>query len=709
MIEHNSDYDQDPDPDQHIRVGIDIGGTFTDFVIHDPSTGQLKTFKLLSTPHHPAQAVLAGLEMSVLTDEAAPVRIVHGSTVATNALLEHKGAPAALVTTRGFRDVLQIGRQHRPALYDLFADPQSPLVPAEWRLEVDERVDHTGHVLQPLNPAQVDRLIPFLHAQRISSVAVCLLFSFLHPQHEQIIADHLRQAGFFVSASSEILPEYREYERTSTTVVNAYVSPILDRYIAQLEQALHITLPSIPLAPATQQSPPATAQRLGPIDLRIMQSNGGSIRTSEARRNGVRCIVSGPAGGVVGALHMARLASAAQPDHETAQSNRIITFDMGGTSTDVSLCEGDVQTTTEANVGGYPVRIPIIDIHTVGAGGGSIASVDLGGALRVGPESAGADPGPACYGRSDLPTVTDANVVLGRLPGRYFLGGQMQLDEARARRAIATLGATLGLDATQIAQGIVEVVNAHMERALRVISVERGYDPCDFTLVSFGGAGGLHAAGLARRLGIPRVLVSPLAATLSAFGMLAADVVRDYAQTVMLPGDASVAELQAHFAPLVERGRREVLDEGVAPQNVTVERLVDMRYRGQSYELSIPFGPRYHADFHSAHQHAYSYARAGAPTEIVNVRVKVTGHIQPPPVQPMPAVDRDPAPALLECRPVILDTTCEVPFYDGDKLRPGHLIAGPAIIVRPDTTVLIGASDRAQVDGYRNLFIHIGA
>jgi N-methylhydantoinase A len=692
-----------------LRIGIDIGGTFTDFVIYDPHTNQLNTFKLPSTPRDLAEAVLAGLAQ--LDMESSQFRIVHGSTVATNALLEHKGAPTALITTRGFRDVLQIGRQNRPALYDLFADPRTALVSREWRFEVDERVDRTGAVLQPLNPAQVDDLAQVLNAHGVNSIAICLLFSFLHPEHELAIAQRLRDTGYFVSASSEILPEYREYERTSTTVVNAYVSPILDRYIAHLEKALGATLKS-PISNLQSRPQPHMLQSHALVDLRIMQSNGGSIRTDEARRSGVRCIVSGPAGGVVGALHMAKVAMQPVTGCSRAPGDapevRIITFDMGGTSTDVSLCEGDIRTTTEASIGGYPIGIPIIDIHTVGAGGGSIARVDLGGALRVGPESAGADPGPACYGRGDMPTVTDANVVLGRLPGRYFLGGQMPLDEQRAWHAIAKLGAALGLNPVETAQGIVEVVNTHMERALRVISVERGHDPRDYTLVSFGGAGGLHAADLARRLRIPRVLISPLAATLSAFGMLAADVVKDYARTVMLPGSTTPEELQSHFTPLVERGQREVHDEGVAPTDTTAELLLDMRYQGQSYELPIPFTSGYLASFHTAHQRAYGYARPQAPVEIVNVRVRVLGHVTPPPIRPLPLAATDPSAALLERREVIIDTAQDVPFYRGEVLQPGNLIAGPAVIVRADTTILLSPIDHAQVDAYQNLLIVSG-
>ncbi len=657
-----------------MRVGVDIGGTFTDFVVVRGDEGaRVETFKVLSTPHDPAEAVLAGLARLPTADRR---HIVHGSTVATNAVLERKGARTALVTTRGFRDVLHIGRQNRPALYDLFADPPEPLVPARWRFEMNERVAHTGEVVRPLDPAEVEALVAPLRRERVEAVAVVLLFSFLNPEHERAVGHVLRRAGFSVSLSCEVLPEFREYERTSTTVINAYVAPVLDHYLARLEATL------------------------GADELRIMQSNGGSISAAEARRHAVRCILSGPAGGVVGARHVA----------EMAGFKHIITFDMGGTSTDVSLCDGQVRVTTEATVGGHPIRVPVIDIHTVGSGGGSIAWVDAGGALRVGPESAGADPGPACYGRGDHPTVTDANLVLGRLVADYFLGGQMRLDEGRAWEAVECLGRWLGMGPVETALGIVRVANAHMERALRVISVERGHDPADFTLVSFGGAGGLHAADLARRLRIPRVLVPLHAATLSALGMLVADVVRDYTQTVMLPGTVSLDELEAHFRPLVARGQAEVQREGIPPDRIVVERLLDVRYRGQSYELTVPFGADPLAAFHAAHERLYGYANPGAPVEIVNLRVRAVGHVSRPPLRAFPRAGSDPSEALLERRQVhFAGGARRVPFYLGERLRAGHVLQGPAVILRPDTTILVGPQDLAEVDEYHNIIITVGA
>ncbi len=676
-----------------LRIGIDIGGTFTDFVIYEPVSGQIRTFKLLSTPHAPEEAVLAGLTSIFEEHKTSPTipdlqfaTIIHGSTVATNALLERKGAPTALVTTRGFRDVLQIGRQNRPALYDFFADPLPPLVPSELRFEMNERVDHDGNILQPLDDADIDILVKKIKKQKTKSVAVCLLFSFLHPEHEQRIGRKLREAGYLVSLSSEIIPEYREYERTSTTAVNAYVSPVMDQYLSNLEARL-----------------PEGAS------LRVMQSNGGSISPAQARREAVRCILSGPAGGVVGCEYVGK---------NVLNEVKLITFDMGGTSTDVSLIDGKPQITTEATVSGCPIRVPLLDIHTIGAGGGSIARVDEGGALRVGPESAGADPGPACYGRGVLATVTDANVVLGRIPHEHFLGGQMPLDHDRAHAALGQLGRDLNLSAEQAALGVVAVANAHMERALRVISVERGHDPRTFSLLSFGGAGGLHAADLARGLGIPRVLVPPLASTLSAFGMLAADVVKDYTLTVMLSGDTPIEEIASKLEVLYQRGRRDLLDDGVPARDIRIERFLDMRYRGQSYELIVPFSNAVFSEFHKLHEYQYGYAKYSAPVEIVNLRVRAIGQVTPPPLvaeqdqgdAPSLSKGPDPSGALLEKRNVLFaQGKLSTPLYRGEALQPGNRLTGPAVIVRSDTTILLSPSDQASVDKFGNLLIEVGA
>ena len=683
-----------------MRIGIDIGGTFTDFVLFDEASGQFTTHKTLSTPHDPAEAVLTGLseissQKSVVSSQSfdnnsslithhsslSLPHIVHGSTVATNAILERKGAITALISTEGFRDLLEIGRQNRPDIYDLFSQRPPSLVPAALRFTVPERVDHHGRPLKPLDGSALDPLVEQLRAANVTSVAVSLLFSFLYPHHEQLIGERLRSEGFSVSLSSEVLPEFREYERTSTTVVNAYVSPVMGRYLGRLEAETNAA------------------------DFRVMQSNGGSIRAGQARREAVRCVLSGPAGGVVGARTVA----------EAAGFSNLLTFDMGGTSTDVSLCAGDIQVTTESEIGGMPIRIPVIDIHTVGSGGGSIAYVDAGGALRVGPHSAGADPGPICYGRSgQQPTVTDANLILGRLAADQFLGGQMTLEVESARTILTELAQATGLSAgvglnlaQTVALGIIKVVNAHMERALRVISIQRGHDPREFTLVSFGGAGSLHAVDLARALNIPRVLIPPGAATLSAFGMLAADVIKDYVRTVMLPGQTPYPELQAHIAPLAEQGQADIVAEGVSAEQVTLEPLLDMRYRGQSYELTVSLAENFMDAFHQAHAHVYGYSEPAIPVEIVNLRLRAVGHLPRPPLPKSPGNESGEA-APFDHRPVVLAAgLTTTPFYQGDHLQPGQTITGPAIICQPDTTVFIDTGDTLQVDEYRNFVVDV--
>jgi N-methylhydantoinase A len=685
-----------------LYIGVDIGGTFTDFVIYDSETGKISTSKRLSTPANPAQAVLEGLK-DLLDDNPRGKEniiphyvITHGSTVATNALLEKKGSRTGLVTTKGFRDVIQIGRQDRPVLYDLAVKPRPQLIPNHLRFEVNERIDHQGKILQELNQQELVDLVSQINSEDVESIAICLLFSFLYPDHEQIIAQLLREHGYFVSVSSEILPEYREYERTSTTVVNAYVTPTLDRYLGNLENSL--------------------TDNNGSLHLRVMQSNGGIIGLSEARQAGVRCILSGPAGGVVGASHLACLAqissSPRRSESDLQNDLKLITFDMGGTSTDVSLIDNFPAITTESIVGGHPIRIPVLDIHTIGAGGGSIASVDLGGALRVGPESAGADPGPACYARGnatqDLPTVTDANVFLGRLPIDHFLGGEMQLDAKRAEDVLAKLGRKLKLSIAESAHGVIEVINAHMERAIRLVSIERGYDPQEFVLLSFGGAGGLHACELARKLGIPKVIVPPLASTLSAFGMLVADVIKDYSQTVMLTDDTPGENLFRAFKPLEENGIRDLQHEGFISGDIQIEYALDMRYRGQSYELTIPFGNNYLEDFHRHHEDAYGYARRDSEVEIVNLRLRATGIIDPPALSTSPIRGENPGLAYLGDRQAFLeDEPRPVPLYQGELLTSGNTLFGPAIVVRKDTTVYLTEKDLVYVDHYGNLVISI--
>jgi len=664
-----------------LHIGIDIGGTFTDFVVYEPDEGAINTFKLPTDPGNPAKTVLQGLGQINLQGSS---RVIHGSTVATNALLEKKGARTALITTNGFKDVIQIGRQNRPSIYDWSVKPPPSLIPTELRLEINERVDHRGNVIMPLDILHLDEIIQILDHYHVESVAVCFLFSFLYPRHEQVVAEKLKGRGYLTSISSDILPEFREYERLSTTVVNAYVSPILDRYLSTLEQAL----------PGSH--------------FHVMQSNGGMISIKQARRNGVRCILSGPAGGIIGAQSVARSISPNQGTDQQENSLKLITFDMGGTSTDVSLINGQPTFTTEALLGGYPIHLPILDIHTIGAGGGSIAYVDPGGSLRVGPQSAGADPGPACYGKGELPTVTDANLVLGRLIPDLFLGGHMQLYPERATDALAQLANSLNLTVLQAALGIIEVVNTQMEHALRVISVERGHDPRNFSLFSFGGAGGLHATDLARRMNIPRVIISKFASTLSAYGMLASNVMKDYVQTVMLPATTTFELLQNLYAPLVEQGMRDIKNEGFTQDNIVINKSIDIRYVGQSYEINIPFTNDFINAFFQAHQQVYGYFYPDKPVEIVNLRVNAIGNITPIRLPRIQKNKKASSPLPIEQKPVEFGGgTLTLPIYLYERLQPGMDFAGPAIIVSGDTTVLLNNRDHIIVDQYQNLIIDI--
>ena len=567
-------------------IGIDTGGTFTDFVCF--ADGRLRVHKRPSTPDNPARAVLEGLGELLDGHTEAP-SITYGSTVATNAVLERRGARVVLLTTAGFEDVLEIGRQTRPELYALEPEKPDPLVPRQRRVGVNERIAYTGEVLRPLGIAAARRAVSAARRAGAESIAVCLLHAYAAPRHEARLGRALRRLGVPISLSHELVAEYREYERTSTTVLNAYVAPVMRGHLADLRRGV------------------------GRATVRVMQSNGGAISVERASREPVRTLLSGPAGGVIGAFAAARRVGL---DH-------VITFDMGGTSTDVSLLDGAVRHQTDWRIGELPVTVPAIDIHTVGAGGGSIAHHDVGGALKVGPESAGADPGPACYGRGTRPTVTDADLLLGRLVPAAFLGGRMRLDIDRARAAVGALAGALRLPVDAAAEGIVRVVNAGMERAVRRISIERGHDPRAYTLVAFGGAAGMHAAELAAALEMRRVLVPLHPGLLSAWGAASADVQRDYVQTVRLT-DPKPALLTRRLGPLIARARREMQAEGAAAARAQIAALLDVRYVGQSYELTLPMSPRYRTAFHAAHRRRYGYADEERSIEVVNLRVVAT-------------------------------------------------------------------------------------
>ena len=691
-------------PPRGAPIGVDTGGTFTDFVF--AAGGELRIFKLASTPDDPSRAITEGLKRIAAEtgSRLSAVEVVHGTTVGTNALLQRRGARVALVTTAGFEDVIEIGRQARPELYNLNAVKPSPLVPGELRLGVHERVSADGEVLEPLHDDDVARLVEKLRRAKCESIAISLLFSFVRPQHEERIAKALTTLGVPLSISHKILPEYREYERTSTVAVNAYLQPLMGRYLNRLVETAEEETGRVS---ASNQRPKIKVQRSA-LALRVMQSSGGSISAAAAANEPVRTILSGPAGGVVGALRACRPAGFAN----------IITFDMGGTSTDVALCDREgMRLTNEATVAGVPVAVPMMDIHTVGAGGGSIARVDEGGSLRVGPESAGADPGPASYGRSLLPTVTDAHVVLGHFLGAGLLGGEFKLDEARARAALNKLAAEMSAAARRkvsmidAAHGVLEVVNTNMERALRHVSVERGNDPREFTLVPFGGAGGLHAVDLAWALRIPRILVPASPGALSANGVLTADVVKDQSRTVMLDAMHGVeSKLARIFDELEKQARGDLRREGLAENKQRHERSLAVRYKGQSFELQIKQTDGNIADAcHRAHRARYGYAQENNVVEIVSARVRSIGVVDKLKTRRLKA-----SAAKSFAKPQDLVETffarkrIRAGVYRREEIMAGSRLRVPCIVTEYSATTLIPEGCKARVDTLGNIIIDVG-
>jgi len=684
-----------------LRVGIDTGGTFTDCVFL--RAGCLHILKVFSTPRQPADAIEKALAEILAAEHVSrpepsgfgTLELSHGTTVGTNSLLERKGARIALVTTAGFEDVLVIGRQARPRLYDFFVTLPPLLVPARRRIGVVERIGAGGRVVQALTPAEVQRVVAQVKRSRPQAVALCLLFSFANPDHERRLTRSLRQAGFLVSAAHEIHPEFREYERTATVTANAYLVPVLGRYLEELDRRLARPevsgrgLPALSVVHPRQSTP-----------IRVMQSSGGTISARVAAAQPVRTILSGPAGGVVGARYVAALAG----------YDRLISFDMGGTSTDVALIDGALQTTNEGSLAGLPLAVPMLDIHSVGAGGGSIAWFDRGGALRVGPQSAGADPGPICYGKGTAPTVTDAHLILGRLDPKQFLGGTWLLDASRTRRWMEKAIAARAISSVEeFAAGILAVANATMEKAIRVISVERGYDPRRFTLVAFGGAGGLHACALAAALGIPRVLVPKFPGALSALGILRSDVVKDYVRTLLLPVANEVRLrklLERHFAELERQAVAALRQEGFADARQRRQRSLDLRYRGQAYELTLPYGKNFVAAFHRAHQRRYGYADPARAVEVVNVRLRAVGLIQKPALERQPRAGGSPQAAWYKrVRVSFPEGALATDFYVRERLRAGNHLRGPAVIAEYSATTLVPPGWRAQMDAYENLLL----
>jgi N-methylhydantoinase A len=655
-----------------IIIGVDTGGTFTDLVFREGEHWGI--YKLLSTPANPASAVLAGLNHIA---QGKRKQIIHGSTVATNAILERKGAKTALITNKGFEDVIEIGRQNRSRLYDLAYRKEPHIVPSDLRFGIRGRILHSGEEHEPLDTKEARKIARQLEEAQTESVAVCFIFSFANPSHEQKIKELLEGTGVAVSLSHEILAEFREFERTSTTVLNGYVSPKMQNYIAYL------------MAELDQRD-----------SLRIMQSNGGSISAETAMEESVRTILSGPAGGAVGAFEIGKLAGYTQ----------LITFDMGGTSTDVSLIDETLSLTVEAKISGYPIKVPMIDIHTVGAGGGSIASVDVGGSLKVGPESAGADPGPICYGKGDQITVTDANLYLGRLIPEHFLGGSMKLQVERLEGQFARMAKETALSAVELAEGILSVANAAMEKAIRVISVERGYDPREFVLFSFGGAGAMHAPFLARLLNIPKVLVPQHPGILSAIGMLMADIIKDYSFTVMRnQHNATAEELSELFSDLEKKGVEDLFDEGISEENLRLERYLDMRYEGQSHEIIVPFAAQYVEDFHVLHEKTYGYRNQDKTVEIVNLRLRALGIPDKPQFKKAEKIQEEPpGEAFIGEYQVVFDQeTTKTRVIARDRLLSGNKIRGPAILIEYSSTIVIPPFAEASVDAYGNVIMEI--
>jgi N-methylhydantoinase A len=671
---------------QSLRIAIDTGGTFTDCVWVE--RGRVRMLKVFSTPDDPSRAIAEALKKIGCHHSLV---LLHGTTVGTNTLLQRQGARVALVTTAGFEDVIEIGRQARPKLYDFFFDRIEPLVSPDLRLGVDERTGSDGEILRQPSPADLHDLKNRVVEKKPEAIAISLLFSFANPKNETLAAAALQDLGVPISVSHQILPEFREYERTSTVVVNAYLQPVMQRYLESLEARARAW---------------SGFKRSGSVRIFVMQSSGGITALRSAAREPVRTVLSGPAGGVVGATVMARHSGCEQ----------IISFDMGGTSTDVALVERKTQTGSHAEIAGLPVGVPMLDIHTVGAGGGSIARFDPAGALRVGPGSAGADPGPICYGRGTQPTVTDANLILGRLQPHRFLGGDFTLDLERTRRIVSAWlkQQRCQLSLEQFAAGVIRVVNATMEKAIRVVSIERGYDPREFALVAFGGAGGLHACELAASLGIPKVIVPALPGALSAFGILVSDVVKDYSRTVLLRtlDELPTKRLNQEFGNLRRQADKDFRAEG---WQGTIRRQlsVDVRYRGQGYELNIPYTGGLIANFRSEHERRYGYSYPAREIELVTLRLRATmkspqSNLIRARTRVLNRIERGECDRLSDRTPVFFEgKKMTAAIYDRESLRSGKKYSGPAVVTEYSATTIVPPGKRFWLDPSGNLLIQI--
>src|SRR5712691_11606472 len=670
------------------RIAIDTGGTFTDCVWVE--RGRIRMLKVFSTPADPSRAIAEALRKIGLTGSLV---LLHGTTVGTNTLLQRKGARVALVTTSGFEDAIEIGRQNRPKLYGFFFELVEPLVRTDLRFGVDERTGSDGKILQTPASAALRNLGDKIRHSHAEAVAISLLFSFANPENERAVVAALEKLGLPLSVSHEILPEFREYERSSTVAVNAYLQPVMQRYLKNVERR------SQPWSNPGSQRKSFSAK----ISFFVMQSSGGITALSSAVREPVRTVLSGPAGGVVGATALSRRSG----------FERIISFDMGGTSTDVSLVDRESRTSSQSEVAGLPVGVPMLDIHTVGAGGGSIARFDAAAALRVGPESAGADPGPICYSQGTQPTVTDANLLLGRLQAHAFLGGEFALDLGRTLRMVSEWlrNQQSALKLAQFAAGVVRVVNATMEKAIRVVSIERGYDPREFVLVAFGGAGGLHACELAASLRIPRVIVPALPGALSAFGILVSDVVKDHSRTVLwrVSDRLPMTLLEQEFSALRKAAEKDFRSESWRGA-LQYQRTADIRYRGQGYELNVPFTRNLMDAFHREHHRRYGYSQPEREVELVTLRLRTT--MRSPQANLAPSNARRSALARAgrarrsERAPVCFgDRKIETTIYARDDLQPGKKYSGPAVIAEYSATTVVPPGMQFQLDRASNLLI----
>lgn len=677
---------------QESYIAVDTGGTFTDCVWVE--RGRISMVKVFSTPDDPSRAIEQALEK---IGARGAVVLLHGTTVGTNTLLQRKGARVALVTTAGFEDVIEIGRQARPKLYDFFFDRLEPLVPSDRRFGANERTASDGEILQSPSGEDLRGLVEDVRRAHPESIAVSLLFSFVNPENEKKIAAALESLGLPLSISHRILPEFREYERTSTMVVNAYLQPVMQQYLQKLEKRL------MPQVSAQNRGANLGHQSRADSRVFVMQSSGGITALRAAASEPVRTVLSGPAGGVVGAAAMARRSG----------YSRIISFDMGGTSTNVALVDGQPQASSQSEIAGLPVGAPMLDIHTVGAGGGSIARFDAGGALRVGPESAGADPGPICYGRGTEPTVTDANLILGRLQAHRFLGGEFALDKERTRKLVSEWlkrqNSRLSLE--QFAAGVIQVVNATMEKAIRVVSVERGYDPREFTLVAFGGAGGLHACELAEAAGIPRVMVPALPGALSAFGILVSDVVKDYSRTVLWRAKDKLPfeRLDREFARLRQNAEKDFQAESWRGR-IHFRLSVDMRFRGQGYELNVPYTRGMVQAFHREHRRRYGYSYADREIELVTLRLRASMKAMQSGLAGKRATSaaRNRKVAHQSRVPVVFDgNTVRVALMNREDLTPGRKFQGPAIVAEYSATTFVPPGKHLWTDKAGSLVIEI--